>query len=236
MRIRGFSRLGPLVVVLALIVAGCSSSTNPPTTTTAATTTPPEAAVLVARSAAAMTAVTSAHFTITVKGTLPDLTVQSADGDLTTAGDAQGTAKINQLGQLVEVQFVVVAKDLYLKGATGGFTKLPAALANSIYDPTAILNPAKGVAKVLTSATGLSAVTDSGADYVVSGTVPKATAAGLTPGISTDVTGTFTIDKATSQLASVEFAATGSDGKPAAVTLALTDFNKPLTVTAPASS
>jgi lipoprotein LprG len=236
MRVRGARSAARIVVavsVMALALVGCSSSSTPPTSTAAP---PPAAADLIATSATAMKAVTSAHFTITVTGTLPDLTVQSADGDLTGTGDAKGTAKINQLGQLVEVEFVVVAKDLYLKGPTGGFTKLPAALAGAVYDPTAILNPDKGVAKVLTGATGLSPTTESGSNYVVTGTVPKDIAAGLTPGISTDVAGTFTIDKATSQVASVAFGAKGSDGKDAKVELALSDYNKAVTVTAPPSS
>ena len=78
--------------------------------------------------------------------------------------------------------------DLYIKGPTGGFSKVPAALAGRIYDPSAILNPDKGVAKVLTSVTNPHHHQHATADsWLVSGTVPAAVAAGLVPGITTDV-------------------------------------------------
>lgn len=226
-------------VMGAVVLAGCGASDPAPapaTTTSTTSTTAPSAADLISRSAAATRSVTSAHFAIAVSGSVPELQVQSAEGDLTSDGSAKGTASITQAGQLIEVEFVVVAKDLYLKLATGGFTKLPAALAGQVYDPTAILNPETGVAKVLTSATGLSAVSTSGGSYTVTGTVPQAVAASLTPGISSDVEGTFTIDATTSLPQSVAFALTGSDGKPAGVELTLSDFDKAVSITAPSGS
>ena len=114
-------------------------------TPTAATPTGPE---LLASASTAMKAVTSAGFSLTVDGQLPAVTVQTAKGSLTAAGDAQGTATIVQFGQLIEVEFVLTGGELYLKGPTGGFAKIPAALAGQVYDPSAILNPDKGVAAV----------------------------------------------------------------------------------------
>ncbi len=143
-------RLVPLVLAGLLTIAGCTSSEK-----VSATTTPtPSPADLVSGAVTAMAGVTSAHFVIAVTGTLPDLEVQSAEGDLKADGSAQGKAAIKQFGQLIEIEFIVVDKDLYLKGATGGYTKLPAALAGQVYDPTTILNADAGVSKVLTSATG----------------------------------------------------------------------------------
>ncbi len=230
-------RRAPLLLVLValtLSVDGCTSSTDvtPSTTGTPA----PTAAELINRSAAAMKAVQTAHLGLTVTGQLPDLLVQTADGDLTSTGSAQGTATVKQFGQLVEIEFVVVDKELYVKSGTGGFTRVPAALAGQVYDPTAILDPERGVAAVLTSATGLSGVTAADGNFTVSGTVPKAIAASLTPGITTDVAGTFVVDAATSRTSSVSFATTGSDGQPATVTLELGDFDKELAITAPAGS
>ncbi len=226
------SWLVPLVMLAsALALAGCSSSTASPNSTVAAV---PGATELLARSATAMQAVTSAHFALTVDGQLPDLKVQGAEGDLTSTGDGQGQAKINQLGQLVQVEFVFLNTDLYLKGPTGGFTKLPAAMAGQIYDPTGILNADQGVAKVLSSVTAPGTPAAAGSSFTVTGTVPKAVAAALVPGIADDVTATFTVDQATSQLTSIGFALTGSDGKPGTVGLTLSDFNKAVTITAPA--
>jgi lipoprotein LprG len=225
-----------LALGLALTIAGCTSappSTPTPTAVTSAARALTQAELLTG-SAAAMKAVTSAHFTLTVAGQLPDLQVQGAEGDLTSAGNAKGTAKIIQFGQLVQVDFVIVGKDLYIKGPTGGFTKIPAAMAGAIYDPTAILSPDKGVAKVLGSVTKPATPVVAGSSYHVTGTVPKAAAAPLVPGIASDVAGTFTIDKISLRSTEVLLRLKGSDGKPATVDLALSDFNKTVAVSAPA--
>ncbi|MFD2397254.1 LppX_LprAFG lipoprotein [Prauserella oleivorans] len=51
--------------------------------------------------------------------------VQSLEGDLDRSGQAKGNGTLNQLGQLVEVEFVLADDTLYLKGPTGGFQKIP---------------------------------------------------------------------------------------------------------------
>ncbi len=224
---------GAALVVLSALT-GCSSGTSDTPSSDAGP--PPAAGDLITRAAEAMRTVQSARFDLSVTGTLPDLIVQTGTGDLTRDGSAQGTASIRQFGQLVEVEFVVVDKALYLKAGTGGFTEVPAALAGQVYDPTAILDPDRGVAAVLTSTTGLSAVTGSDGSWTVGGTVPEQVAAALTPGISSDVAGTFVVDAASSRVTSVSFSTPGSDGQPATVTLRLSDFDRPVTVTAPAVS
>lgn len=215
-----------------LLLAGCSSS---PTTDSPASPALTSSADALSGAATAMKAVTSAHFTLTVNGNLPELTVHQAEGDLTSTGQAQGHGTITQFGQLVEVDFSVVGKDLYLKGPTGGYTKIPAALAGQVYDPTAILNPDKGVAAVLAGLTAPGALTTSDSTYTVTGTVPKAMAAALVPGITADVPGTFVIDRSTLRVTSVTLSPAASDGKPASVVLTLTDFDKAVTVTTPAT-
>jgi lipoprotein LprG len=222
---------GVLVAALAGLAAltGCSTTTTTATPTAAALTAPE----VLAKSAAAMSEVTSASFTIAVDGQLPAVTVQAAEGDLTAAGDAQGSAKITQLGQLLEVEFVLVGGDLYIKGPTGGFTKVPAELAGSVYDPSAILNPDKGVAKVLSSVQNPTLTSSDGDAWVVSGTVPTTVAAGLVPGIATDVTGLFTIDMATGYLTGADLSLTGADGNPATVKVELSNFNEPVSISPP---
>lgn len=180
-----------------------------------------------------MASVTSAAFTLSVEGQVPTLTVQSAEGVLNAQGDAQGSAKIVQFGQLVEVEFVLSGGELYLKGVTGGFTQVPAALAGSVYDPSAILDPDRGVAKVLSSVQNPTITGSEGENWVISGSVPAAVAAGLVPGISGDVTGLFTIEKATSQLTSADLTLDGADGTPATVKVALSDFNEPVSISPP---
>lgn len=229
--IKGRATVGVLVSVMAvlLVLTGCSSTTSTATPTAVALTAPE----ILAKSAAAMSSVTSASFTIAVDGQLPAVTVQSAQGDLTAAGDAQGSAKITQFGQLIEVEFVLVGGDLYIKGVTGGFTKVPAALAGSVYDPSAILNPDKGVAKVLSSVQNPTLTSSDDDSWVVTGTVPAAVAGGLVPGIATDVTGVFTIAMATGDLTAADLTLTGDDGKPATVKVELSNFNTPVSISPP---
>ncbi|MBB5956060.1 lipoprotein LprG [Saccharothrix tamanrassetensis] len=211
------SRRRVLVGAFALLLAGCTSSTGDL----------PAGSDLVGRSAAAMRSVTSTHFTIKVDGELPNVSVKDAEGDLNAEGESAGRAKVEQFGQLLEVEYVLVGKDLYFKGPTGGFTRLPAALAGQLYDPTAILNPDKGVAKVLGSARDARTTSSDGGVNVVEATVPKDVVAGLVPGIDADVKSTFSLKD--DKLTNAVFELPGG----AKVTIGLSDFNKSFTVAPP---
>ncbi len=227
---RAFTGLLVAAVTGIAILTGCTSTSTTATPTAAALT----AEEVLSKSAAAMAGVTSTSFTIAVDGQLPAVTVQSAEGDLTSAGDAKGTAKITQFGQLLEVEFVLVGGELYIKGLTGGFSKVPAALAGSVYDPSAILNPDKGVAKVLSSVQNPTLTSSDGDAWVVSGTVPSSVAGALVPGINSDVDGVFTIEMATGYLTAADLTLTGGDGNPATVTIGLSNFNQPVSISPPA--
>ncbi|GAA3870529.1 hypothetical protein GCM10022243_39860 [Saccharothrix violaceirubra] len=203
-------------LVLALVV-GCSSAADGPA-----------GAEVLTKAAESMKAVTGAHFVLKVDGTLPGVGVQAAEGDLGADGQSSGHARVEQFGQLVEVDYVLVAKDLYIKGATGGFTKVPAALAGSVYDPSAILSPDKGVAKVLSSARDPKTVSSSGGTHVVEATVPRDVVAGLVPGIAEDVAGSFSVKD--DKLVKAVFTVSGG----AKATIELSDFGKTVTVERPA--
>ena len=221
-----------ILLVLLVALSGCSGSSGTPT---AASTTapPPTASEILAASATAMAEVTSAAFNLTVDGQLPSVTVQSAKGVLNADGDAQGTAAIVQFGQLIEVEFVLAGGQLYIKGVTGGFTQVPASLAGSVYDPSAILDPARGVAKVISSVQSPTIAGSEGDSWLISGSVPADVAAGLVPGITDDVTGLFTISKGSSELTSADLTLDGADGKPATVKVELSAFNEPVSISPP---
>jgi lipoprotein LprG len=221
-----------ILLVLLVAVSGCSGSSGTPT---AASTTapPPTASEILAASATAMAEVTSAAFSLTVDGQLPSVTVQSAKGVLNADGDAQGTAAIVQFGQLIEVEFVLAGGQLYIKGVTGGFTQVPASLAGSVYDPSAILDPTRGVAKVISSVQSPTIAGSEGDSWLISGSVPADVAAGLVPGITDDVTGLFTISKGSSELTSADLTLDGADGKPATVKVELSAFNEPVSISPP---
>ncbi|MGW3966540.1 LppX_LprAFG lipoprotein [Amycolatopsis sp. NPDC005003] len=214
----------------AAIVTGCSSGSGGGASL-------PDAGALLKDSASAAGGVTSTHFTLKVNGTVPGLSVHSVDGDLTKAGGggAKGTGTLELMGQVVDAEFVLVNGSLYIKGPTGGFQRIPAALSSSIYDPSAILDPQRGIPKVLSSVQG--AKTEGTEDvggtpaYRVTGTVPKDALAALVPGVSSDANATFWLRQDGGHLPLK--ASLGFPGN-ASVDVTLSDVDKPVTVTAPA--
>lgn len=222
--------------VVGTVVAGCSSE---PT----ADPDLPDGAALIADAAAATAEIRSAHFTLNVTGTVPGVSVQSLDGDLTKeggpSGAAKGTGRMAVSGQLVEVEFALVDEQLYIKGPTGGFQQVPAALGAGVYDPSAVLDPERGIGKILTSVT--EPITEATEDvegaraFKVSGRVPGSALGGLLPGDPPDADIVFWLREDGRHLpvkASVVFP--GNDDEPSTVDVTLSDVDKPVTVTAPA--
>lgn len=222
-----------LLFVVALVTGGCTSDEQQL----------PDAAALLRDAAEATSAITSTHFTLAVRGEVSGLAVRNVDGDLTKegseAGAAKGTATLTLAGQLIEGDFVLVDETLYLKGPTGAFQQIPATLITNVYDPSAVLDPERGIAKLLRSVQN--AKTEGTEDvagtatYKVTGTVIKDVIAGLVPGINTDVAmavwlaqeGKHLPVKATATLPAEE----GTE--PPTVDVTLSDVDKPVTVTAP---
>jgi lipoprotein LprG len=220
------------LVLATVLLAGCSGGGGAAAPASAPL---PDAATLVAASAKSVGAITTTHLTLAVTGTIPGLSVQSVDGDLTKAGQAKGTGKISMGGQLIEVEFVLTGGSLYLKGPTGGFQKLPASLGASLYDPSAILDPNRGIAKVLSSmGNPKSEATEdvNGTSTVkVTGKVADNALSGLLPGVTSGGDATFWLTKDGQHLpvkASITFPGN------ARADVTLSDVDKPVTVTAPA--
>src|SRR3954452_24043468 len=145
-------RIRPVLALLAALVA-VTSCTNSADKKDGSTGSLPDAGTLLKDSATAMRDIKTAKFLITADGAISGLSLRRAEGTLTREGDAQGTAQIEQLGTAVDLTFVIVGDKIYIKGPTGGYQTLPLSLAATVYDPSAILNPDKGVAKLLSTAT-----------------------------------------------------------------------------------
>ncbi|WP_370946639.1 LppX_LprAFG lipoprotein [Amycolatopsis sp. cg5] len=224
--------LGALAVTAAL-VTGCSSDSG----TTKEKL--PEAGPLIADAAQAIGAVKSAHFTLKVNGDIAGLTVQSLDGDLTkeggSKGGAKGTGKLSMLGQLTEVEFTLAGETLYIKGPTGSYQKVPIALGASIYDPSAVLDPNRGIAKVLTSVqnpkTEAKEDVNGTQAYKVTGKVTKDVLAQLLPGAPDDAVVSFWLAEAGKHLPVKATAVLPSNSS---VDVTLSDVDKPVTITPPA--
>jgi lipoprotein LprG len=212
--------VAPLLALVTLLAACSSGGSAEPL---------PDGKEVLTRSASTMAEVKSTHFVIKVDGSLPQLGVQGAEGDLNNAGDAKGKAKTDQFGQLLEVDFVLAKGDLYVKGPTGGFQKLPGVLKSQVYDPTAILDPKRGVAEVLRSAKDAKTESVDDRTNVVTATVPKDVAASLVPGITSDVKARFTMDKASLRLQVARFELDGGS-----VDITLSELDKLVEVAPPA--
>nr|BFE77414.1 hypothetical protein GCM10020093_000150 [Planobispora longispora]BFE89096.1 hypothetical protein GCM10020093_116970 [Planobispora longispora] len=118
---------------------------------------------------------------------------------------------------------------------TGGFQKMSRSQLSAIYDPSAILNPAKGVVQLLSNALDPKAQGEEkvgGADaYRVSATLSQQILATMVPGLTQSVNGTLWIDKATSRLLKADLPLNG--GK---VIVTFTDYDVPVQVTPPAEA
>ncbi|MGP4053298.1 LppX_LprAFG lipoprotein [Mycobacterium sp. 4D054] len=147
MQTRLLAIFAALFAAVALL-AGCSGSSSQDSGKEL-----PDAATLLEQSSETTKSQSSAHLKLSVQGQIPDLPVESLDGELTQspAVAAKGTANIIFLGQrLNDVEFVVSDGDLYAAITAGG------ALSNfgpasDIYDVAAILNPDVGLANVLSN-------------------------------------------------------------------------------------
>lgn len=239
-RRRGVPALTPglrmaLTVALAMLLgaglAACTGTGDPPPAAR-----PTDAAAVLAAASTAMAAVDTAHFTLAVDGTIQGVTISRAEGDLTRQGDAAGTAGITQFGQLVEAQFVLKDGRLFVKGPTGGFVELPASATGTLYDPSAILDPDRGVAAVLARASDPVLTSADDAVSVVTATVPQVVAAALVPGLQSDVRGTFTVSAGDNTVSAARFDVTDpslTGGSPASVTVELSDLGAPVDIAVP---
>jgi lipoprotein LprG len=228
--------LGSLAVIAAL-VAGCSSDSDGGDTSGL-----PDGASLLKDAATATREIRSAHFAIKVNGTVSGIPVQEADGDLTRdggpSGAAKGTIKLTLMGQLIDGEFVLVNDSLYIKGPTGGFQKYPASLTSNLYDPSAILNPDKGVANVLATVKDAKAEKkeDVGgvSTYRVRGKSGQDVISAIVPGVDADVSLVVWLREDTKVPVKASVEMPGADGKTATVELTLSDLGKQVTITAPA--
>ncbi|MDV6012974.1 LppX_LprAFG lipoprotein [Haloechinothrix sp. LS1_15] len=233
-----------LLAALALVASACSEDAEDL----------PEAGTLLDRASAAAAEVTSARFTLHATGDVPGLTVQAIEGDLTTEGGpygaAQGTATLSVGGQLVESEFVLHSETLHLETPGGGFQEIRADRVAAIYDPSAVLDPERGVANLLTQVREAETVgtetVDGTATYEVDGTVAHEAFAELIPGVTSDAEITLWLTEEGDHLPvrvsltfpdaeSAEDADTADTDDAPTVEVTLSQVNEPVTVSPPES-
>ncbi|GAA3695956.1 hypothetical protein GCM10022224_072040 [Nonomuraea antimicrobica] len=208
-----------LIVVVLALASACSSS--------GAGGELPAGPDLMAKAAEAMKAVKSARFSITTEGK-PNVPVKKADGRLTSGGDADGTITIEALGNLLEVTFAVVGDTVHFKGATGGFQKMTREQLAQIYDPSVILEPTKGIAQLLASATDPKVEGVESGAYRVATTFPGNVVGQIIPGVTQGVSGRIWLDQATGRLTKASLPLQNGT-----VTVAFSEYDAPVTITPP---
>nr|WP_090345645.1 LppX_LprAFG lipoprotein [Mycolicibacterium malmesburyense]CRL78145.1 LprG protein [Mycolicibacterium malmesburyense] len=220
-----------LVATIALF-AGCSSKSEESTKDL------PDGATLLQQSSETTKKQTSAHLKLTVDGENEKLPIELLEGDLSNAPTFTAEGKVNLLmgGQRLEgIEFVVADGDLYATLTPGGpLSNFGPAV--DIYDASLILNPETGLANVLANFSDPKAEareTVNGVETIrVSGNVSADAVNKIAPqiGATAPVPGTAWIaDEGDHQLVQAKLQ-TEPDSS---VTMALSEWGKPVTVTKP---
>lgn len=232
-----------VLVVLAALLAGCTGTPDrsPTPDGRAPDAALPSAAELLDRSAEAMRAVSTVHLDLDldVDASLPSIPVRSASVSVTADGAATGSATVVQDGAPVERAFVVTGGGIYVADPAGGFSgPVPLQVAGEAYDPTTLLDPDRGFARILDTATpGATQAREpvDGTDtYRVPATFPAEAAAVVVPGSDAPVDGVVWIDTSTFRLVRIALAVPGgTSGGTAPVTLLLGAYDVPVVVEPP---
>jgi lipoprotein LprG len=227
-------RLRPFLALSAVLftLVACTPDKAKDSGSTAPAVSLPAGETLVKDSATAMRAIKTTQFLITADGEVAGLSLRRAEGTLTKEGSAKGTAQIEQAGSAVELEFVIVGDKLYLKGPTGGYQTLPLTLAATVYDPSAILDPDRGIVKVLGSATGATTEASEPVDgkdaWRVAVTTTGTDLAGLIPGVTGSIPAKLWIADADKRLLKAAFTLSGGTA-----TVTFKEFDAPVTISAP---
>lgn len=220
---------GACVLALALI-AGCGGGGGKKQ---------PPAGPLLRQAADTLRTTTSLGFALRADD-LPQVTVKSVDAKLLRNGNAQGAAKVVQFGMTLQLDFTVLGKTVYLKGLTGGWQRQPLSRVAGIYDPSAILDPDRGLVQLLLTAKnadtrGRDKV--AGRDcYRVHATLDRTVVARLVPGITADTPSDIWISVSDHRVpkAELKVPADRQGGKAGTATITFSDFNAPFAISAPA--
>jgi lipoprotein LprG len=213
-------RAAALLAVPALLLAACSAEASP------------EPDEVLPGAAEAMAAVETVRFTLEVDGSVEGLDVQGAEGVVTASGEAEGKGTVTAMGMKVEIDYIIIGEDAWVKGFTGGYQQLPVGDDLLPYDPRIIIDPADGIAPVLaswTEAEPQDAEKLDGVDtykYVV--TFDPVVFGRFIPAAGDWNTATVWFDADTLRVVQAEFAQDD-----ATITFRLSDYDEPVTIEAP---
>jgi lipoprotein LprG len=226
-----------VILVCALALAGCSGGSGGEGSKEPL----PQGQQTLRQASDSMRTLKSVAFTLATEGD-PAIPVKSGEVKLVRSGDARGTLLLRQMGLTLETDFVLLGDTLYYKGLTGGgYQKAPKERILALYDPSAVLDPERGIAGLLASARSAQPEARErvgGRDaYRIGVTLPKDKAGALIPGVAQDLSGQVWIAVSDHRLLKVRgrlpSASGGDDGK-SAVVITFTEFDADYTIKAPA--
>src|SRR5690606_4233183 len=223
-----------MLAALALVAAGCTGDDEPKPGGPL-----PAADGLLDDAAKSAAEITSTHFVVRTEGQVPGLTAKGIDGDLSLQEKkvaAKGTATIELMGNQAEAKFVLADGTLYLDPGSGTYQKIPEEQAKAVYDFSAVLDPERGVAKLIGELADAKTVKQEkvgGIDaYKIDGTATKESIAGLVPRANADVPVSLWVTTDNHQ--PVQAAATFPGEQKGKLTVTLSKINEPVSVEPPA--
>jgi lipoprotein LprG len=218
------TRLTAAGAALLLAVAGCSRGGDGSDL--------PDGGELLQAAAGEMAQVETVAIRLAADAELANLPVREVDGVITRAGAAQGTAHVEQLGQRLEVQFVVLDGIFYYQ-LLGGWQELPLTEATDFYDPSAVLDPERGVANLLRTATDPTVERRDGDTYQVTASFRADALSALVPGAAEGTRGTVWIGVERPLLHRAQFPLPAGAGEPGTLSVDLSEFDQPVDIRAP---
>jgi lipoprotein LprG len=231
MQTRLVAFLAALLAAVTL-VAGCSKSSEDSGKSL------PDAATLLQQSGQTTKAQSSVHLKLAVQGEITGLPIESLEGDLTNtpAVAAQGKSTILYFGQRFEdVDFVIIDGTLYGALTPGQFSDFGPAV--DVYDVSTVLNPDTGLANMLANfsdpktdaretigGVGAVRVTGNVSADAVNNLAPQIAATGPVPGTA------WIREDGDHELVQAKLEPSAGNY----ITMTVSDWGKPVTVTTPA--
>ncbi|NIH85293.1 LppX_LprAFG lipoprotein [Amycolatopsis granulosa] len=182
---------GVLALVLALSTA-CSTAPQEPL---------PDGRALVDAAGVSLDGVRSVRFDFSVSSTVPGLDIREVKGLASKDGGPHGTAigqaDVQASVERFELDYVLAGETLFLTDRKGRQSQVP---VPADYNPATLLDPGRGLPKLLAEATGLKTETKEdvlGVEaYRVTGKLARDVISGVVPGIQADVDVKFWVTQA----------------------------------------
>ncbi|GLY68192.1 LppX_LprAFG lipoprotein [Amycolatopsis taiwanensis] len=173
-------RIAGVLLAAAALATGCGPSPD--------TSGLPDGTQLVSAAGASLDQVRTVRFDFDVSGTIPGLDVRAVSGQASRDGSASGKADVQDTVNRFETTFAINGPTLYLTDQHGNRTERPVPAG---YNPAVVLDPSRGLPRLLTEATGLKTETKEDVQgvqaYRVTGELAGNVVSSVVPQIHSDV-------------------------------------------------